>query len=311
MASYGFQGLQSREDAERRLLAAFDQQQRELAAIRQQRPAEPAPPQQPPGTPFGQTTPAPQQQERKWWEPPPCDTALVNQYLRVNENDEPYWLTGTPEQIRQQGEEYIAWQRQMNARWGRDPGAMLAEYERATASERRKEFEALLAEREQRSQEQQFRDSVTQEYPFLFEVDPFTNKPNVDRPSQLQARLEPFIRQVEAAGVTGLKQTLDYAIMAFERQFGPIQQAAAPATGAPAVPPGLNALQPPPAPQEPTPEQIRQQYMAQSVPPRNGYAPAPPQTTQTIPPFGQRPNANGFDAREATRQAMRMAGLLQ
>lgn len=299
LARRGFQGVASREEGERRLLEFVDLQLRRQQSAQQSRPTQTGvqtqvTAQQP------ATAAAPAQ--RHWWDEPPIDQGLVQQYLRVNDNGEHYWLTGTPAEVQQQGEAYIAHRERVAARWAREPAKMLEEREAFTREETFRLWEERQAQREQERQEQQFFASIDQKHPYLFATDPLTGRPDRNRFSEIGERVDHYMQQAELAGVSNPVMALEFALAMYQQNHGPITQAAAP-QAAPAAPPPAAA---------PTPDQIRQQLAAASLPPRAGYAPAAPAAPATspyLPPPAQLA-APGLSAREVAQLALRRNGIM-
>jgi hypothetical protein len=180
VAELGFQGVESEEDAQSRLIEAFQQrdfqakqleqraqQLEELIRLREMAAQQGV---QPPAVP---PTPAGQANGSKWWNPPQVNQDQVELYTGPDGN----WKPETPLEVKQQVERYNAYRKQWLNKLTNDPEQalqpMLEDYFERKWQERQTALEA-------KTQEEAVVQKFLREADWMYQIDPVSKMPRQD-----------------------------------------------------------------------------------------------------------------------------------
>jgi hypothetical protein len=217
-AEFGFEGVDSDEQAQERLLEAYkrdrdsltaaqqraEEQARIAAALATGRTAEPAVP---------QTAPA----NDHWWQAPAIDEKMLDLYQTstvdaATGREKVDWRPGTPPELIAQYNRHEATIKEWTENLVRRPHEVLP---KIIAYEARRIVQEELSQSQQQQQAVSFLDNFRNENPWLFNIDPVTNKPAMADGrfglSPEGQKFQSYLTEAEQLGIADVQKQFAYA----------------------------------------------------------------------------------------------------
>lgn len=217
-AEFGFEGVDSDEQAQERLIEAWKRDRDSLASERQRAEEQAriavALAAGQPAAPVAQTEPV----NDHWWKPPTIDERLLEAYQTstvdaATGREKIGWREGTPPEVIAKYNALEAHTKQWTEDLVRRPHEVLP---KIIAYEARRIVQEELSQTQAAQQAETFLDTFRRENTWLYDADPVTNKPAITSDGRLKLsaegqKFQAYLNEAESLGIADVQKQFTYA----------------------------------------------------------------------------------------------------